>query len=89
MARTRKIEIFSAGCPTCEAAIAEIREVACPSCDIAVLDMNDGAVAEQAKALGIRSLPAVLIDGSLAECCAGRGPDLAALEAAGLGQPLA
>jgi hypothetical protein len=26
-------------------------------------------------ALGIRSLPAVVIDGTLADCCAGRGPD--------------
>jgi len=54
-----------------------------------VLDMHDTAVATRAKGLGIRSVPAVLIDGRLADCCAGRGPDdEATLCAAGLGQPL-
>ena len=88
MTGTRKIEIFSAGCPTCETAIAEIREAACSSCDIAVLDMTDDVVAARATALGVRSIPAVLIDGGLAECCSGRGPDIAALKEAGLGRPI-
>ena len=35
----------------------------------------------------IRSVPAVVIDGKLADCCAGRGPDEATLRQAGLGQP--
>ena len=88
MPQTRKIEIFSAGCAACEDAIARIRDRACPSCDIAVLDMKDAGVAARAKDLGIRSVPAVVIDGKLADCCAGRGPDIAALESAGLGQSL-
>ncbi|MCI0621793.1 MAG: thioredoxin family protein, partial [Acidobacteria bacterium] len=41
-----------------------------------------------AKGLGIRSVPAVVIDGKLADCCTGRGPDEAALRSAGIGQPL-
>ena len=61
---------------------------ACPSCDIHVLDMNDPDVAARAKNLGIRSVPAVVIDGKLADCCSDRGPDLDTLKAAGLGQPL-
>lgn len=88
MATTRKIEIFSAGCPVCEALVARVRDMACPSCEVSVLDMNQPAVAERAASLGVGSLPAVAIDGALAECCAGRGPDEAALRAAGLGQPL-
>ena len=88
MPKTRKIEIFSAGCAACADAIAEIRDRACPSCDIVVLDMRDAGVAARAKDLGIRSVPAVVIDGRLADCCAGRGPDVAVLESAGLGQPL-
>ena len=83
----RKIEIFSAGCPACEETIEIVNRVACPSCEVSILDMNDGAVARRAKELGIRSVPAVVIDGKLADCCAGRGPDEAALRAAGLGQP--
>jgi len=84
----RKVEIFSAGCPTCEAAISRIRDIACPSCDVVVLDMHEPDVAKRAEALGIRSIPAVVIDGALADCCAGRGPDEQALRSAGLGQPL-
>ena len=66
-----------------------MNRLACASCDVSVLDMHDTAVATRAKGLGIRSVPAVLIDGRLADCCAGRGPDdEATLCAAGLGQPL-
>ena len=36
---------------------------------------------------GVRSVPAVAINGQLAGCCAGRGVDEASLRAAGLGQP--
>ncbi len=88
MARAkRNVEVFSAGCPACEEAVTLVRSLACPSCDVTVLDMNSGRVAKRAKNLGIRSVPAVVIDGRLAGCCEGRGPDPAALRAAGLGQP--
>lgn len=50
--------------------------------------MKKSDVAPRAKALGARSVPAVTINGSLAGCCTGRGPDEATLRAAGLGQPL-
>jgi glutaredoxin 3 len=52
-----------------------------------VLDMRETSVARRAKDLGIRSVPAVAIDGQLARCCAGRGPDESVLRAAGLGRP--
>ncbi len=88
MATKRKIEIFSAGCPACEETVQEIRKAACPSCEIDVLDMNDPEVAERAKALGIRTVPAVLIDGQLADCCSGRRVNIEILKTAGLGKPL-
>lgn len=88
MATKRKIEIFSAGCPTCETIVSRIRELACTSCDIAVLDMNETDIEARAKGLGIESVPAVVIDGKLADCCAGRAPDEEVLKAAGLGTPL-
>jgi len=84
----RKVEIFSAGCPACEETIEMVNRNACSSCEITILDMNDQAVANRAKSLGIRSVPAVVIDGKLAECCSGRGPDESTLRAAGLGQPI-
>lgn len=85
---SRKIEIFSAGCGVCEDTIKLVKGLACPSCDVSVLDMNDAAIADRAKQLGIKSVPAVVIDGKLASCCEGKGPDLETLKAAGLGQPL-
>lgn len=89
MSMKRKVEIFSAGCPVCEEAIELVERLACPSCDIRVLDMKDKKVAARAGELGIRSVPAVVIEGVPAECCGGREPHEATLRAAGLGQPLA
>lgn len=86
MAAKRKIEIFSADCSVCQEAIEMVKRNACQSCEITVLDMNDSNVADMAKQLGVRTVPGVVIDGKLADCCAGRGPDKATLKAAGLGQ---
>jgi hypothetical protein len=88
MSNKRTVEVFSAGCPACEETIALVNRVACLSCEVLVLDMKDPAVASRAKGLGIRSVPAVVIDGTLADCCAGRGPAEATLRAAGLGQSI-
>jgi glutaredoxin len=89
MSTKRTIEVFSAGCPACEETIQMVNRAACPSCEVSVLDMHDSLVARRAKDLGIRTVPAVVIDGKPADCCAGRGPDEAVLRAAGLGQPVA
>jgi len=86
MAAKRKIEIFSAGCAACEDTIKLVNSLAYPSCEVSILDMKDTGVAGRAKQLGIRSVPAVVIDGKLADCCTGRGPDEATLRAAGLGK---
>ena len=89
MARRRRVEIFSAGCSVCTEAVELVRRLACDSCEVVVLDMADRAVAARAREVGVRSLPAVAVDGRLADCCVGRGLDEAALRAAGLGQPIA
>lgn len=88
MSAKRKIEVFSAGCPACEETLQLINSIACPSCEISVLDMKDLAVAARAKKLGVHSVPAIAINGELAGCCAGRGPDTRTLRDAGIGQPL-
>lgn len=59
----------------------------CPSCEVEILDMRNAAVAKMAKDHGVRSVPAVVVDGRLADCCAGRGPNEASLRAAGIGTP--
>lgn len=88
MPNKRQVEIFSAGCPACEQAIALVRSTACPSCEVTVLDMNEPQVAQRAQQLGIRQVPAVVVDGQLADCCRGGGIDEQALRAAGVGQPV-
>ena len=88
MAKTRKVEVFSAGCAVCEDTVALINRIACPSCEIEILDMHKSEVSRKARRYGIRSVPAVVVDGTLAACCAGRGPDEKQLRALGLGQPL-
>lgn len=88
MTATREIEIFSAGCQACEDTIALVNRMACPSCHVTVLDMNDKTVAMRAKDLGIHTIPAVVVDGQLAPCCAGQGPTEEELRQAGVGQAL-
>jgi hypothetical protein len=85
MTTKRKVEVFSAGCTVCNDAVQLVRKLACPSCDVTVLDMKNMDVVKRAQALGVRSVPAVAIDGKLADCCAGRGIDEQKLRAAGLG----
>lgn len=87
--KSRKIQIFSAGCSVCDDVIRAVKDAACPSCDVQVLDMKLPDVRRKAAGLGIKSVPAVIVDGKLADCCAGRGVDLGVLSAAGLGQPIA
>lgn len=84
----RKVEIFSAGCPLCAEVVDMVKDLSCPSCDVNVRDMNDPVVSARAKELGIRTLPAVAVDGKLAECCANRGVDRTALQDAGIGVPI-
>lgn len=75
MATKKKIEVFSAGCSACKETIELVRRIAGSSHDVVVHDMQQSEVASKAKQFGVRTVPAVVIDGKLAGCCAGRGPD--------------
>lgn len=86
MADKRKIEVFTAGCGLCDETVELVNSIACPSCEVEVLDMNDTAAAARAKQYGVQRVPAAVVDGKLADCCAG-GPNEQALRAAGVGVP--
>ncbi len=86
MTTKRKVEVFTAGCTCCDEAVQLVQDVACQSCDVTTLDMREPDVARRAKELGVRSVPAVVVDGKLAECCVGRGIDEETLRNAGIGQ---
>lgn len=83
----RRVEIFSAGCAICRRTIDQLREQIDPRHEIIIRDMTDAAVAERADGFGIRTVPAVVVDGSLLGCCRNTGPTLRELHAAGLGRP--
>ncbi len=71
----KKIEVFSAGCSTCKETIELVKKIAGSSHEVVIHDMQKSEVASKASERGVRSVPAVVIDGKLAGCCAGRGPD--------------
>jgi glutaredoxin 3 len=75
MATKKKIEVFSAGCSTCKETIEVVKRLAGSSHQVVVHDMHKSEVASKAKQYGVRSVPAVVIDGKLAGCCTARGPD--------------
>ncbi len=87
MSAERKVEVYTAGCSFCDDAVKLVQGIACPSCDVTVQDTRDPEVAKRAKDLGIKCLPAVLVNGKLADCCCG-GVDESGLRAEGIGRPL-
>jgi len=87
MSTKRKIEIFTAGCSVCDETITLVNNIVCPSCEVETLDMHQPNVAAKAKEYGIRSLPTVVVDGRLADCCTDRGVSEAILREAGVGVP--
>ena len=84
--KTRTVEVFSAGCPACDEVVKLVNEIACASCSIEVLDMRDDKVAARARSLGVRSVPAVVVDGRLADCCARQGVTEEGLRSVGVGR---
>lgn len=85
MKKKRTIELFTAGCPCCDDAVKLVQGLTCPSCELKVLDIkNDKAAQAKAKQYGVKRVPAVAVDGKLAECCQ-TGIDAAALRALGVG----
>lgn len=87
-ANKRNVEVFSAGCGVCDETVALVRSLACESCDVVIHDIHQPEVAAKAKRYGVHSVPAVVVDGKLADCCSGRGPQESALRAAGIGTQL-
>ena len=81
----RRIEVFSAGCVACEETIQLVRSLVCASCEIEVHDMHKPDVAAKAKSYGVKTVPAIVINGKLAGCCSGRGVDAETLRREGVG----
>ncbi len=82
MEQRKKIEIFTAGCLTCDETVELVKRIAGSAHDVEILDMHQAHIAASAKRHGVHSLPGVVVDGKLAGCCAERGPDEAILREA-------
>ncbi|MEI2579116.1 thioredoxin family protein [Scytonema sp. PRP1] len=87
----RLIEVFTAGCPLCDETVKLVRELACSNCEIQVYDLRSESATnsyrEKANQYGIHRVPAVVVNGKLAECCSNQQPvSREALVAAGIGQ---
>ena len=83
----RQVEVFTAGCPVCEPAVQLVNELACPDCEVTVYDLRQSG-AEKAAEYGIKAVPSVVIDGTIAGCCETSRLDPEQLRAAGIGQRL-
>ena len=88
MSAKRMIEVFTAGCPCCEDAVKLVQTLACPSCDVRVLDMRtDKGAQTKARQYGVKRVPAIVVEGKLADCCQAGGPNAGTLKALGVGVP--
>ncbi len=79
---SHKIEVFSAGCKVCSDTIDTVKKLAGSEHEVVVHDMQSEETAERAAQYGVRSVPAVLIDGKSAGCCASQGVDESVLREA-------
>lgn len=87
MPEKRKVEVFTAGCPLCDETVKLVNELACPSCDVTVYNLNVAGI-ERAREYGVNSVPSVVVNGKVLECCTRGKPAREDLAAAGIGTPL-
>ncbi len=83
----RTIEVFTAGCSLCDDVVQRVQSLACSSCHVDILDMKDESTQEKARRYGVVHVPAVVVNGTLAECCRGSVIDGAELRKLGVGDP--
>jgi len=79
MAQRRKIDVFTDGSACCTEAVELVEFLAGTAHDVEIRDMHDPAVAVAASGYGVYFVPAVVIDGRLADFCVGYGLDEEAL----------
>jgi hypothetical protein len=86
----RNVEVFTSGCYLCDETVRLVKELACPSCDVTIYDLSSSCKTkeciEKSKAYGIHSIPTVVVDGKITECCQSGKPNKETLMAAGIGQ---
>lgn len=91
MENKRVIEVFTAGCSVCQPTVDLIKSMACSSCQVIVYDLSKPYDTEECldkvKQYGVKSLPAVAVNGVLLDCCQQKSVSVDKLTKAGLGEP--
>lgn len=87
----RVVEVFTAGCPLCDETVKLVQELACSNCEVKVWDLREEKATEESREkvsqYSIHRVPAVVVNGKLAECCQNQQPiSRESLIAAGIGQ---
>ena len=69
----RQIEIFTAGCPVCKLVVQLVKETAGKDCEIILHNLSEQCESKicisKMKEYGVKSLPAIAINGQLLDCC--------------------
>lgn len=86
----RRVEVFTSGCFLCDETVSLVKEIACPSCEVKIYNLAENCESkeciEKAKEYGVNSVPTVVVDGKIVECCKRGKPNKELLIAAGIGQ---
>ncbi|GAC1425572.1 MAG: hypothetical protein NVS1B13_18360 [Flavisolibacter sp.] len=89
MENKRIIEVFTAGCNVCEPTVEMVKGLACSSCEVIIYDLSKPCETieclQKAQQYGIKSLPAVAVNGVILNCCANKGVSETELTKAGIG----
>ncbi len=87
MSKKRLVEVFTAGCPLCDETVSLVKKLACPNCDVRVYNLKEDGM-DKAKQYGVNSVPTVVMNGKILDCCKRGKPTKADLKATGIGTPL-
>ena len=87
MLTKRKVEVFIAGCYLCDDVIKLVKDITCESCEVSIYNLNNEGQ-DKARAYGISSVPTVVVDGKIADCCQQGKVSKSELMAAGVGKQI-
>lgn len=84
----KKVEVFTAGCSVCSPVVELIKTNANESCEVIIYDLIEQCDSKECllkvQEYGIKSIPAVAVDGKLLNCCKGSGISREELVSAGI-----
>ena len=81
----RIVEVFTAGCPLCDDAVQRVQRLAGSGDHVDVLDMHNESTQIRAKQYGVIRVPAVAVNGALADCCTRGEIEVESLRRLGVG----